>query len=391
MAQNLTAEVASLLPPPTTINDTHKVYGVAIACAVMSGVATSVVLWRLYLRYASRAFGLDDWATIPALILYLGWSILAVYVNLAGGIGKPLWEITLGEYATWFKGFVASSWMYTSMTAAIRVAILLFYRRIFSQTVSWLRVTIYVLLSLQAVYVIVYSILPALACHPFDSAWNPFERRAHCDDWYFYYDQVALYSTSMVFDLVLLLLPLEPARRLQMRRSKKAGVIVMFILGAGASIVTAVKLGIFVTDMNGYSEFDPYFARYQLVYFLPAQMSHNGLTFWLPSHVEPTVALIGASLPGLRPALNVMSASVSQRLRSLYYSRGTSRSDSRAVQGRTWAGHELDDKTVGSTASSRRRDRGFDITRIIETKISSETAHGSQVQLGQYPAPHPTQ
>ncbi|RDA84358.1 hypothetical protein CP532_2599 [Ophiocordyceps camponoti-leonardi (nom. inval.)] len=408
MAQNLTADIASLLPPPTTINDSHKVYGVAVACAVMSGFATSVVLWRLYLRYTSRAFGLDDWATIPALVLYLGWSVLTVYVNLAGGIGKPLWEITLDEYAIWFKGFVASSWMYTTMTAAIRIAILLFYHRIFAQAITWLRVTIHALLALQAIYVIVYSILPALACHPFDSAWNPFERRLHCSDWYFYYSQVALYSTSMVFDLVLLILPLEPARKLQMRRSKKAGVVVMFVLGAGASVVTAVKLGIFVNDMNGYSEFDPYckslafqainqvleltgsvpVARYQLVYFLPAQLSHNGLTFWLPSHLEPTVALIGASLPGLRPALNIVGANVSQRLRSLYPSRGTSKGVATGAGG-TWGEREFD----GDTDSSWGRDRGggFGITRVIETKISSESVNGSEVQLGQYPAPQPTQ
>ncbi|KAF4592235.1 NAD(P)-binding protein [Ophiocordyceps camponoti-floridani] len=166
-------------------------------------------------------------------VLYIAWSIMAVYVNLAGGIGKPLWQITLGEYAIWFKGFLASSWMYTSMTAAIRIAILLFYRRIFAQSISWLRRVIHLLLALQAVYVVVYSVLPALACRPFDSAWNPFERRAHCDDWFFYYSQVALYSTSMVFDLVLLVLPLQPCSRLQMRRGRKAGVIAMFALGAG--------------------------------------------------------------------------------------------------------------------------------------------------------------
>lgn len=28
---------------------------------------------------------------------------MAGYVNLHAGVGKPLWEITLGEYAVWFK------------------------------------------------------------------------------------------------------------------------------------------------------------------------------------------------------------------------------------------------------------------------------------------------
>lgn len=28
---------------------------------------------------------------------------MAAYVNLHAGVGKPLWEITVGEYTVWFK------------------------------------------------------------------------------------------------------------------------------------------------------------------------------------------------------------------------------------------------------------------------------------------------
>jgi hypothetical protein len=35
--------------------------------------------------------------------MYLGWTVMAVYVNLNAGVGKPLWEITLGEFTVWFK------------------------------------------------------------------------------------------------------------------------------------------------------------------------------------------------------------------------------------------------------------------------------------------------
>lgn len=39
----------------------------------------------------------------PCQLFYWGWSIMAVYVNLHAGVGKPLWEITLGEYSVWFQ------------------------------------------------------------------------------------------------------------------------------------------------------------------------------------------------------------------------------------------------------------------------------------------------
>lgn len=35
--------------------------------------------------------------------MYICWTAMAAYVNLHAGVGKPLWEITVGEYAVWFK------------------------------------------------------------------------------------------------------------------------------------------------------------------------------------------------------------------------------------------------------------------------------------------------
>jgi len=42
-------------------------------------------------------------------LLYSGWTAMALYVNFNAGVGKPLWEITLGEFVVWFKVRVASS------------------------------------------------------------------------------------------------------------------------------------------------------------------------------------------------------------------------------------------------------------------------------------------
>ena len=112
-----------LLPPPTEINNAHKVYSIAVWCIVLAFVSSLCVSWRLGLRIYARAFGADDYAIIPALVrlllasvgkkgylltidyklLYIGWTAMAAYVNLHAGVGKPLWEITVGEYSIWFK------------------------------------------------------------------------------------------------------------------------------------------------------------------------------------------------------------------------------------------------------------------------------------------------
>ena len=49
-----------LLPPPTAIDNTHKVYSIAVACIVLGVIASLTVLSQLGVRLYSRAFGADD-------------------------------------------------------------------------------------------------------------------------------------------------------------------------------------------------------------------------------------------------------------------------------------------------------------------------------------------
>lgn len=58
----------TLIPPPTEVNDTHKVYSIAIGCAVMCGFTTLVVLGRLLFRWKTNTLGLDDYAFVPAIV-----------------------------------------------------------------------------------------------------------------------------------------------------------------------------------------------------------------------------------------------------------------------------------------------------------------------------------
>ena len=127
---------------------------------------------------------------------------------------------------------MGATWLYPAMTASIRVSILLFYSRVFGTTSRYMRYAIWLLLPMQAIYLIVFSTLPAFICRPLYMAWHPLERQHYFNDWYYYYTQVALYSVSMVFDAILLFLPLYAIWKLQMPLSKRLGVSLIFILGA---------------------------------------------------------------------------------------------------------------------------------------------------------------
>lgn len=187
---------------------------------------------------------------------------MAAYVNLHAGVGKPLWEITLGEFSVWYqvgnihllpiqdalhnykninrlivgekKGIVGSSWIYPAMTASIRTSILLLYRRTFAAQTPYMKFAIWILLVLQGIYLVVFSIMPAFICHPINRAWTALlERHEYCNDWYYYYMSVALYSSSMAFDGILLFIPIYPIMKLHLPLRQRLGIVVIFMLGAG--------------------------------------------------------------------------------------------------------------------------------------------------------------
>lgn len=118
------------------------------------------------------------------------------------------------------------------MTVSIRTSVLLLYQRIFATPQSRVRYLIYLLLALQAAYLGIYSILPAFICRPLHKAWNPLERAKYCRDWYYYHVQVALFSTSIAFDTILLVLPLYLVSKLQIPMKRRIGIAVIFMLGA---------------------------------------------------------------------------------------------------------------------------------------------------------------
>jgi len=155
---------------------------------------------------------------------------MATYMNLNSGIGKPIGDITYGEFILFFKGVFVATWMYPPMSAAIRISILLFYHRLFSKAEAFYRWVIYTLIALQVAYVIVFEILPSFSCSPISAAWDPMKRYTSCTN--LYIDAtIALYSTSLGFDIILLVFPIFIVSRLQMPLKKRISASAIFVLG----------------------------------------------------------------------------------------------------------------------------------------------------------------
>ncbi|KAI1762243.1 hypothetical protein GGR53DRAFT_521814 [Hypoxylon sp. FL1150] len=271
-------------PPPTEVNNTHKVYSIAIGCILMGIVGSVFVSARLWYRVRSRTLGVDDYAIIPAFCL------------------------------------LTITWLYPAVSSTIRVSILLIYYRIFAGGYGKVfKRVIWVLIGIQVAFALIFPILPAFICKPLKYAWHPLERPQVCTLTYWINLHLLSFSISLALDIILLVFPVFPVWMLQTSRKKRIGVAVMFMLGALAGIlsVSVFNCNTLVVRpctpshelSHGVIGFEYLLSRY-----IPVQFDNYGVAVWIPSQLEPTLALMGGSLPAVYPLWIGFSSSVFKKI-----------------------------------------------------------------------------
>ncbi|KAG0124780.1 hypothetical protein HOY82DRAFT_633624, partial [Tuber indicum] len=228
---------------------------------------------------------------------------MACYADLNAGIGRPLWAISDEEFELWFKCTLASSFLYPVMMSTVRISVLLFYRRLIGPTYKMFQYCIKGLILLTIPYVVTYELLLGLMCKPPSSFWKPFKRNADCGDVYYYKLHITLYSVSLAFDVLILVLPMKVIWELKMKLRQRIIVCVLIGFGASACLGIAYRLALWILEMRRYPYIDPRWSSNPLSQVIPPQFDRYGWTYWVPSLLESHMAIIGASLPALKPLL----------------------------------------------------------------------------------------
>jgi hypothetical protein len=119
--------------------------------------------------------------------------------------------------------------LYPPTIALIKISMLLLYLRLFPSTT--LRIATITILTLTAIWGLVYTLINVFICNPRNYAWEQWdgEHEGKCMD-----QQAILMShaiMNIVLDVVVIALPLPTLLRLKLGRDKKVGVCVMFVIG----------------------------------------------------------------------------------------------------------------------------------------------------------------
>ncbi|KAI5924943.1 hypothetical protein F4810DRAFT_662045 [Camillea tinctor] len=238
---------------------------------------------RLWSRHLQRMrLQINDILIIAALTILTARYAIEVSLVLECGLGlhaEEVAEIGGPDMVILFRKLVfVIDLMWLTLVTLIKTSILHFYLVIFRQTV-FVRV-VYLVLGLVIAFYIAAFFSDVFFCIPPEKSWLP-DTPGHCGDSSTIY--IALASTDLTIDIIVILLPMPILWGLQLPTPRKVALTFVFGLGFIIIAITSVRIRFF-------SNLDP------------LDITYTFSEIALLSSLVPLLGIINACLPVLAPA-----------------------------------------------------------------------------------------
>ncbi|PMD52449.1 uncharacterized protein K444DRAFT_636302 [Hyaloscypha bicolor E] len=233
-----------------------------VLAAVLSVVIFPIVGLKLWMRWTtSHRLWADDYTALVAAICLAaiaGCDIAAASM----GLGKHYWNINPEHYTPLYQSnslrmFYASQIIYVAVQVFAKTSILLLYLRVFTH--CWFTIACNLCIVFLVLHGIAFTLAVSFQCKPVKSLWNP-RVTGKCIN--LTATGVAGAIISIVEDLVILILPIPEIINLQMNKSKKWGLVLLFGIGSFACLTSGIRLKYF---MNFGKSLDPTWAYINVV------------------------------------------------------------------------------------------------------------------------------
>ncbi|PVH99474.1 hypothetical protein DM02DRAFT_488481, partial [Periconia macrospinosa] len=196
------------------------------------------------------------------------------------GLGKHMWALSSYEMRQIGIIHFAFLFVYAWSVSVIKMSIIVFYRRIFGLT--WLG---WACIALTICYLVTHLIVLPLFATPLRYYWDRFLGAPgvmRIDEAKFI---LAMAIINMTGDILILCIPIRPVLRLHLPVTQKLGVVLTFLLGSFVCFASLYRL-------------------MTIIWFADSvDMSWTKSDVFVWSLVEPSVGIISACLPTLRPLL----------------------------------------------------------------------------------------
>ncbi|KAI0204443.1 hypothetical protein F4808DRAFT_342750 [Astrocystis sublimbata] len=265
--------------------------GLAVGSIVLPTIFFGLRLWARRLR--RTGLSTDDWLCFAGLLV--GWTCCALqlYAAIDGQLGqhqildedgKPILDDP--RFLVYERTKLAVNVLSPIGFGLVKASIVVLYESIFHQNRPF-RICAYVMLGLLGGWAISFFFANLFICYPVTALIEPFYGKKCVDRAAVFLSTLV---TDLIFDILILLMPIPVVLRLQLRSKDKLGVLGMFLLGA---TVVAVSIARLVQLLEVNSQY-LLFAFDQTYYTSPA-------FFW--ANIELAIAVVSACLPTLKPVM----------------------------------------------------------------------------------------
>lgn len=258
------------------IGDT-KVPGIIVTTCICMPLVYIVVC----LRFVSRRIGkvklaANDWLILIAVSFLTAYTI-ACWVTVRYGMGKH--SILVKDPKALAICNLIALCTYPCSLLAIKLSLISLYRQIFP--LPWLQKLSIPLALFITAYSVMQLPISIFQCVPIKAIWDSMIN-AKCID--LAAEITVMSIMSIITDVIVLVLPIRPVWGLQMSRSKKWQLSLIFALGGCTCVVTAVRL--------------IYIKRYS-----SNDATWDDVECGELSAIECCTGIIASSLPACRPLL----------------------------------------------------------------------------------------
>ncbi|KAI3330091.1 hypothetical protein F4824DRAFT_505450 [Ustulina deusta] len=253
----------------------------------LSTIVTIFVGLRIGVRIrCGVAIGVDDWLILCSLLLSWGLYVLGVTFVQYGGLGRPLavnLAINPQRFLISQNILFSSEFLYPSVIATTKLSILAMYYRIFPT--RYIKYGKLVVGSITTMWWTAYILVTIFQCMPIAKVLDK-SIQGYCLPLYAFFLGSSI--PNIVTDIVILSLPLYEIRKLHLPLRNRAALAGIFLLGAGVTAISGVRLW------------------YHIELLEKGTNSDLTLDFYNPvlwTILEPDLAIICACLPITGPPL----------------------------------------------------------------------------------------
>ncbi|KAH0287443.1 hypothetical protein M436DRAFT_76654 [Aureobasidium namibiae CBS 147.97] len=230
--------------PPTDEQLHHgsRAHQLILVTVIALVLPTIFVILRLLARHVLRIrLYFDDWLIIIAWFFKVGLDISGALL-IKHGIGRPIQEVSLPDLIEIFKIQYTGVIQYPLCVLFTKLSILYQYRRLFPN--HDFKLVTSVLIAITIMWCTAVMMTGIFMCTPISKAWSPMMKDGRCIALVPYY--YGMQIPNVVTDLIILLMPFNEIRRLELSWKRKLGVGFASFLWVISLVCGVVRLAVMV-------------------------------------------------------------------------------------------------------------------------------------------------